>query len=102
MAPGCRQQISTASDFRRRGETRSRGSALVRDSGRRGRVLIHSGVASGHRDHLGGKSVHRILRTRTLAVHAIFALVTTLLVALDIVAAAVAIASPEIISAQVS
>jgi hypothetical protein len=46
--------------------------------------------------------VHRILRTRTLAVHAIFALVTTLLVALDIVAAAVAIASPEIISAQVS
>jgi hypothetical protein len=46
--------------------------------------------------------VHRIWRNRTLAVHAIFALVTTLLAALDIVAAAVAIASPEIISAQVS
>jgi hypothetical protein len=46
--------------------------------------------------------VHQIWRNRALAVHAIFALVTTLLVALDIVAAAVAIASPEIISAQVS
>jgi hypothetical protein len=53
MAPACRQQISTASDFRRRGETRSRGSAVVRDPGRRGRVLIHSGVASAHPDHLG-------------------------------------------------
>jgi hypothetical protein len=50
----------------------------------------------------GEKSGHRIGRNRTLAFHAIFALVTTLLVALDIVAAAVAIASPEIISAQVS
>jgi hypothetical protein len=46
--------------------------------------------------------VHRIWRNRILAVHAIFALVATLLAALDIVAAAVAIASPEIISAQVS
>jgi hypothetical protein len=46
--------------------------------------------------------VQRIWRNRTLAVHAIFALATTLLAALDIVAAAVAIASPEIISAQVS
>ena len=46
--------------------------------------------------------MHRIWRNRTLAVHAIFAPVTTLLVALNIVAAAVAIASPEIISAQVS
>jgi hypothetical protein len=46
--------------------------------------------------------VHRIWRNRTLAVHAIFALATTLLVALDIVAVAVAIASPETISEQVS
>jgi len=53
MAPACRQQISTASEFRRRGETRPRRSALVRDSGRRARVLTRRGVASGHRDHLG-------------------------------------------------
>ena len=46
--------------------------------------------------------MQRIRRNRTFAVHAVFALVTTLLVALDIVAAAVAIASPELISAQVS
>jgi hypothetical protein len=45
--------------------------------------------------------VHRIWRNLT-AIHAIFALATTLLAALDIVAAAVAIAGPEIISAQVS
>jgi hypothetical protein len=43
-----------------------------------------------------------IWRNRTYAVHTIFALVTTLLVALDIVAAAVAIASPQLISAQVA
>jgi hypothetical protein len=46
--------------------------------------------------------VHRIWRNRTLAVHAVFALAATLLAALDIVAAAVALASPEIISAQIS
>ena len=50
----------------------------------------------------GGQLMQRIWRNRTLAVHAIFALVTTLLVALDIVAAAVALASPELISAQVA
>jgi hypothetical protein len=46
--------------------------------------------------------MQRIWRNRTLAVHAVFAVVTTLLAALNIVAAAVAIAIPKIISAQVS